>query len=78
MAAQDWYRKELENTLLAAETDKQTMLTIVQSIKSLNQQQQPPQSQPQSQPQSPSRSQSQPQVPTISPCMTTIITHRII
>ena len=38
MAAQDWYRKELEKTLLAAETDKQTMLTIVQSIKSLNQQ----------------------------------------
>ena len=47
MAAQDWYRKELENTLLAAETDKQTMLTIVQSIKSLSQQQ--PQSQSQSQ-----------------------------
>ena len=45
MAAQDWYRKELENTLLAAETDKQTMLTIVQSIKSLSQQQ--PQSQSQ-------------------------------
>ena len=47
MAAQDWYRKELENTLLAAETDKQTMLIIVQSIKSLSQQQ--PQSQSQSQ-----------------------------
>ena len=47
MAAQDWYRKELENTLLAAETDKQTMLTIVQSIKSLSQQQ--PQSQSQQQ-----------------------------